>query len=244
MNSRGKAFTALPLGFQPLLRSSSSYGLVGTNLCWGDRRKMAMNRREFVKYALEAGTMATLVGGFSVLSTSRTYVRPPGAVGVLLRRCIKCGACIEVCPTRALQQADLTFDLKSLWTPVLNPRYGGCLAWSKECLKCVDVCPTAALERPRDLRQVKLGIVRIDREKCVNCMLCFQKCPIGGALLFPNPDGKPFVREERIPTTLKLVNSPLKPYVNDTKCVGCGLCVFYCPVHVMALEPLPSKGMK
>jgi len=91
---------------------------------------------------------------------------------------------------------------------------------------------------PDSLTGIKLGNVSIDRPPCVNCMACLRICPVKGAVLFPNPEGAPFVREEDIPTRLKLVNSPVKPYIDNSVCVGCGLCVNICPVTVMVLTPM------
>jgi NAD-dependent dihydropyrimidine dehydrogenase PreA subunit len=36
------------------------------------------------------------------------------------------------------------------------------------------------------------------------------------------------------------VNSVLKPYINPELCVGCGLCVHYCPKKVMFLDPIEN----
>jgi ferredoxin-type protein NapG len=183
--------------------------------------------------------MIAVVGATALLPARGGYIRPPGAVDekVLHRKCIKCGACIEVCPTRALDQLDLSLDIRSLGTPMLNPHHGGCIAWKHKCLRCIDVCPTGALVPLPDIRIVKIGIAGLDRAKCVNCMLCFQKCPIEGAILFPSPEGPPFYRDTDIPSQFKLFNSALKPYIDGAKCVGCGLCVYFCPVRVMYLLP-------
>jgi ferredoxin-type protein NapG len=183
--------------------------------------------------------MVALVGATGLLPRRAVYVRPPGAADEkeLHRKCIKCGACVEVCPTRALDQVDLDLDIKNLGTPIVNPRHGGCIAWKQDCLRCIDVCPTDALVRFPDLMVLKIGLAGLDREKCVNCMLCLDKCPIEGAILFPNPQGLPFKRDAEIPSQLKRFNSSLKPYVDEDSCVGCGLCVYYCPVKVMYLAP-------
>ena len=155
-------------------------------------------------------------------------------------RCIRCGACVEVCPTRALELLDLSLDFKNLGTPVLNPDHGGCIAWGEKCLRCVEACPTQALSGPNPLTKRPLGRVRIIEPVCYNCMLCFRKCPVKGAVLFPNPNGDPFKAELEIPTDLMTADSPLKPYIDDSLCTGCGLCVHYCPPKAMTLSPIES----
>jgi ferredoxin-type protein NapG len=207
-------------------------------------RDLRTSRRKFLRYVLEGVGAAALVALTGRMPARAGYIRPPGAADEkeLYRKCIKCGACIEVCPTRALDQLDLTLDVKNLGTPILNPRYGGCIAWKHECLRCIEVCPTDALVRFPDLRVVKIGLAGLEREKCVNCMLCMQKCPVEGAILFPNPEGLPFKNDTEIPSQLKIFNSPLKPYVDDSRCVGCGLCVHYCPVKVMYLVPPADRS--
>lgn len=200
-------------------------------------------RRKFLRYTLEGAGVLALVGAVGLLPAKAGYIRPPGAADEreLSRKCIKCGACVEVCPTRALDQLDLSLDIRNLGTPILNPRHGGCILWKQECLRCIEVCPTGALTRRHDIKLRKIGLAGLNSEKCTNCMLCFQKCPIEGAVLFPNPEGLPFTRDGDIPSQLKLFNSPLKPYIDETKCVGCGLCVHYCPVKIMYLIPLAGR---
>ena len=184
--------------------------------------------------------MTLLTGGLAMAGSGRTYVRPPGASPEkeFSRLCMRCGACVEVCPTRAVDQLDLSLDIKNLGTPVINPDEGGCVAWKEECLRCVDSCPTGALAKANPLTSQPLGRVRIIEQDCVNYMLCFRKCPIEGALLFPNPEGAPFTKERDIPVDLMSIDSPLKPFINDDVCTGCGLCVYYCPPKVMTLSPL------
>ena len=62
---------------------------------------MKLSRRKFMRYSLEAGLMVGCVGGASAMAREGAYVRPPGSVADLSRACIRCGACVEVCPERA-----------------------------------------------------------------------------------------------------------------------------------------------
>lgn len=203
----------------------------------------SITRRKFLRYSLEAGLTAGLIGGLSVTSSSGSYVRPPGALppADFTSRCLRCSICVEVCPTRAVSLLDITLDFKNISTPVINPAFGGCVAWNKKCLRCAESCPSGALNPAVELSTLKIGRVWLVPEPCVNCMVCFQRCPIEGAVLFPNPEGKPFTRERDIPTRLKLVDSILKPYINPELCVGCGLCVHYCPKKVMFLHPIENR---
>ena len=195
-----------------------------------------------MRYGLEAGAVALITGGLMMGGTGKAYVRPPGALPEeeFSRLCMRCGACVEVCPTRAVDQLDLNVDFKNLGTPVINPDEGGCIAWKEGCLRCVESCPTGALSKANPLNSQALGRVRIKEKDCVNCMLCFRKCPVPGALLFPNPNGEPFKKEQDIPVDLMSVDSPLKPIIDDSVCTGCGLCVYYCPPKVMILSPLTA----
>ncbi|UIJ37005.1 4Fe-4S dicluster domain-containing protein [Desulfobaculum bizertense] len=201
-------------------------------------KKKTLNRRSFVRYGLEMGAMVGLVGGLSVLPSKGNAIRPPRAVAPeeFTALCMRCGVCVEVCPSHALRLKDLTLDIKNISTPVLDPDFGGCLAWKDNCDECAQACPTHAIDPLRSLAGEKLGFVTLEKDRCVNCMVCLMRCPVEGAVLFPNPKGKPFTREKDIPTVLKLRTSPLKPYIDVKKCVGCGLCVYHCPEKIMHLH--------
>lgn len=198
-----------------------------------------MTRREFFRYSAEAGLVVGLAGACLGLSSHRDYVRPPGAVQEdrFFRKCIKCGVCVEVCPSTALDFVGLGLDLKNLGTPKLNVRHGGCIAWKEPCLKCIEACPTGALVKPQDIGEVRIGSAFIRQNECVNCMMCFQECPVKGAVLFPNPEGVPYDAVKDIPHVLYTTHSPLKPYIDNDMCTGCGLCAHICPVDCIDITP-------
>ncbi|HEY3352403.1 MAG TPA: 4Fe-4S binding protein, partial [Polyangia bacterium] len=81
-------------------------------------------------------------------------IRPPGALdeAEFLARCLKCGACMKVCPTSGLQPALHEAGAEGLWSPILVPRLGYC---EHSCTLCGQVCPTGAI-RPFKLAE-KLG---------------------------------------------------------------------------------------
>ena len=203
-----------------------------------------ISRRRFLKYGFEASLALGIVGGMHALSEGRAYVRPPGSIEPVdfTAKCMRCSLCVEVCPTSALRLVDLNRDIQNISTPVIDPKSGGCSHWQKECLKCVEVCPTGALDKKRAKSNQKMGRVWLKPAKCVNCMVCFDQCGIEGALLFPNPGGEPYKRKADIPVHERLVDSPGRPYIDEDKCIGCAMCVHYCPEHIMYLEPLVKKS--
>jgi len=133
-------------------------------------------------------------------------IRPPGALPEeeFLKRCIKCGQCMRVCPTNVLQPAGIDGGLEGLWTPVLNNRIGssGC---QLNCIACSEVCPTAAI-RPISLDEklgtgpfeaagpIKLGIAFVDRNRCLPwamdkpCIVCQENCPVSPKAIYTRTD--------------------------------------------------------
>jgi len=129
-------------------------------------------------------------------------VRPPGALGEsdFLRRCLRCGQCMRICPTNVIQPAVLEAGLESLWTPILNFRVGtsGC---QHACIACGHVCPTSAIRAlSRDERMgqnefepagpIRIGTAFIDRGRCLPwamdspCIVCQENCPVSPKAIF------------------------------------------------------------
>ena len=129
-------------------------------------------------------------------------IRPPGALPEeeFLKRCIKCGQCMRICPTNVIQPASIQGGLENLWTPALNNRIGtsGC---QLNCVACGQVCPTAAI-RPISLDEkhgindftgagpIKLGTAFVDRSRCLPwafgrpCIVCEENCPVSPKAIF------------------------------------------------------------
>jgi len=129
-------------------------------------------------------------------------IRPPGAIAEeeFLKRCIKCGACVRVCPTNVIQLGGINGGIENLWTPVLNNRIGssGC---QLNCVACGQVCPTAAI-RPIKLAEkhgtgdfaangpVRLGTAFLDRNRCLPwamdkpCIVCQENCPVSPKAIY------------------------------------------------------------
>jgi polyferredoxin len=136
------------------------------------------------------------VGGLLGTNWNPALIRPPGALMEIdfLKRCIKCGQCMRICPTNIIQPAELQAGVEGLWSPVLNFRIGtsGC---QLNCVACGHVCPTAAI-RAISLEEklghgahvatgpVRLGTAFVDRNRCLPwamdrpCIVCQENCPV------------------------------------------------------------------
>jgi polyferredoxin len=152
---------------------------------------------------------------------------PGGRENHLAQKCIRCGACLQVCPTGALQPAWSQGGLASAWTPVLTPRLGYC---DYSCNACGDVCPTSAIPAlPLDVkRTVVIGKSYIDTHRCIpwadhqDCIVCEEMCPV--------PDKA--IKLDDTPVTLSDGRTVIVrlPRVERERCIGCGHCENQCPV--------------
>jgi len=163
-----------------------------------------ISRRGFV-LSLASGIFAVPVVRLSNklgANWSHSVIRPPGALGEeeFLKRCIKCGQCMRLCPTNVIQPGGIDGGLENLWTPVLNNRIGssGC---QLNCTACGQVCPTSAI-RPITLSEklgtdefakvgpIKLGTAFLDRGRCLPwamdkpCIVCEENCPVSPKAIY------------------------------------------------------------
>ncbi len=182
---------------------------------------------------------AALVGGLffgwsraegkSTRDFSSKVIRPPGSVEEqeFLKRCIKCGQCIRVCPTNVLQPASFEAGVEGLWTPILNFRMGAC---QHQCTACGHVCPTGAIQRItveeklgfgeyERVGPIRLGTAHFDVGRClpwsknIPCVVCEEVCPVWPKAIHGEyrqllvRDGKKLVRAATT-TTLTLADYP------------------------------------
>ena len=184
-----------------------------------------------------------LLGGLSLfgfkqkqLPAQRPVIRPPGALKeeVFLDACVRCGNCMKVCVTNGLQPVMLESGWQGVWTPQLVPEVGYC---EYNCTLCGNVCPTGAIARldEEKKRRTKLGTAKIDRSICLawaynkECIVCEEHCPVA---------------DKAIKTQTSIHEGKVihKPYVDESKCVGCGICQNKCPVRPKrAIRVLPAK---
>jgi MauM/NapG family ferredoxin protein len=192
-------------------------------------RRYDPSRRQFLASALAA---VTAIGLFHAERAAGRpdvrLIRPPGAQGPdFTSQCIRCGICLKVCPTSGLQPSLTTAGWAGTWTPVLVPRLGQC---DYTCTACGHACPTGAIPplELADKQSAVIGHAYIDRSRCLpwasgrNCIVCEEMCPL--------PD-KAIKLEETQVWTEGGGAVVRRPYVNQDRCIGCGICENRCPLN-------------
>jgi len=156
------------------------------------------------------------------------FIRPPGSVSEkqFLEKCIRCGECIQVCPTNFIQPALFQAGFDGLWTPIVNAQTGYC---EYECNKCTQVCPSKAIEKlsVKQKKKFIIGRAVVDKNRCYpfvhgyNCAVCEEHCPIPEkAIRFRTV--KSWNSKGKLVTVKQI-------YVVPELCNGCGICENKCP---------------
>ena len=194
------------------------------------RAHLDLGRRQVVT-ALAAGAALVPVARLGSLARrpDEYLVRPPGAQSEaeFLSRCARCGACLKVCLTNALQPTLWEAGLEGLYTPRLVPRLGYC---TYSCNLCGQTCPTGAIPNlPLAKKQTTvLGTAFLDRSRCIpytegaDCLVCEEHCPV-------SPKAITVVDQEVLNLQGEKVMVKL-PVVQAERCIGCGHCENVCPV--------------
>jgi MauM/NapG family ferredoxin protein len=198
-------------------------------------------RRDFLKLSVIAGAALTAGSGLYLpeISTSvsagkeelgplpdidiGSLIRPPGALHEkkFRSKCISCGVCVNVCGVMKYDAIAIAgiMDLRNFGTPYIKDMRDFPCAL---CMECPKHCPTGALQKI-EKEKVTMGMALIDFGLCFGwngdiCLSCSKACPLG-ALVFDFYHGV----------------WGNQPYINE-KCVGCGLCVRYCPLGGSAVK--------
>ncbi len=170
----------------------------------GERVSPDMTRRGLVLSLASGALLPPMfrLSGATSFNPHANLVRPPGAMveDEFLKRCIKCGQCMRICPTNVIHPAGLETGFEAFWTPALNFRIGtsGC---QHNCIACGNICPTAAI-RPITLDErmgtgpfenqgpIKIGMAFVDRGRCLPwamdlpCIVCQENCPVSPKAIF------------------------------------------------------------
>lgn len=224
------------------------YGLARTNS--SVHAPVDINRRRLIETAVMSAILFPMMRSVVNATTSPQHevIRPPGSLSEedFLRRCIKCGECMRVCPTNVIQPSLLEAGFEGLWTPILLNKIGYC---EYNCVLCSQICPTGAIvpltvekkigKKPFE-KPVVIGTAFYDRGRClpwamnIECIVCEEVCPTSPkAIWFQTVEVD--LRDGR----RKLLK---RPYVDPKLCVGCGICEYKCPVHDKPAVRVTSVG--
>ncbi|MEW5746674.1 MAG: 4Fe-4S dicluster domain-containing protein [Nitrospirota bacterium] len=201
----------------------------------------AMNctRRDFIKLSAISGALALSGGVLQAGCSARApkeeqagplahiasggLIRPPGALpeNSFRAKCVSCGVCVNVCHAMSYDAVAVAGigALRNFGTPFIKDmRDFPCTL----CMECPRHCPTGALVAV-EKEKVAMGRALIDFSLCFGwngdvCLSCSKACPLG-AKVFDFYNGA----------------WGNQPYIND-QCVGCGLCVKYCPLGGSAIK--------
>jgi MauM/NapG family ferredoxin protein len=165
-----------------------------------------------------------------ILKSGEYMLRPPGAASErdFLQKCVRCGECMRVCVTNALQPAFLEAGMEGIWTPLLVPRIGYC---EYNCNLCGSVCPSEALKHlPINEKKLwRMGTAYFNKNRClpwndlVNCSVCEEACPVSPKSIE--------LKETNVRNDEGKLEKIKQPYMVEERCIGCGMCEFSCPVE-------------
>ncbi|MDR0927272.1 MAG: 4Fe-4S binding protein [Ignavibacteria bacterium] len=194
-------------------------------------------RREFIttSIALTTGVIASVALPRTLLADnnsktnntkaddidSKIAIAPPGAISHqhLISRCTSCHLCIDRCPQSVLKPAKMEYGISGIMMPVMDYMNGFC---NYHCNVCASVCPNGALNTPNaahNKERIQVGIAKYRKELCqvntmnISCGICATNCPTNAITMLPNPSNPKY----------KI------PLVDESKCIGCGACEYYCP---------------
>ncbi len=160
-----------------------------------------------------------------------SLLRPPGSLPEkeFLALCQRCGLCMKACPTNVINPALTEAGMAGFWTPSLIMIQGYC---EYTCTLCGSVCPSGAIQQisgqEKTERPIRIGSAFVNRGRCLPwsgngpCIVCEEHCPTSPKAIYLKEISVPAADGRMVPTKL--------PYVDLTRCVGCGICENKCPV--------------
>jgi polyferredoxin len=194
------------------------------------RHHMNISRRHFVGSTVIGAVLPFVHVVDAQHKIPQPYLlRPPGArkEKSFQDMCIRCGECMKVCITNALQPTFLETGWTGMFVPKVIPRLGYC---EFNCHLCGQVCPTGAIQELTidQKHQTVIGKAVFDKNRCLPyakktpCIVCEEHCPVYNkaiqykTLIVKGKNGKE--------TAIK------QPYVIEDRCIGCGICENKCPL--------------
>jgi len=198
-----------------------------------EKGKVDLSRRSLIFTIFGSVLIPPLINSSAGRKKFLNYnmIRPPGALKEkeFLKKCIKCGSCMKICPTNALHPAFSETTFEGIWTPVLIPKIGYC---AQNCNLCSLVCPTGAISpftiEEKIAKPIRIGSAVIDPSRCLPyaygtpCIVCEEMCPTSPKSIYFE-EKEIFVRGEK-----KVIK---QPKVDLKYCNGCGICENKCPIQ-------------
>ncbi len=239
--------------------------------------KHGLNRRKFIISSVQAVGLS-MIGGLvwgayvSEDKSSPIVLRPPGALKEedFVKKCIKCGLCVEACKHRPNNPNPGTATLalgtpgghkpkKStphiypdkvpIGTPYFVPREVPC--YMCQNIPCTVACPTGALEPNKvtsikngrkvlDINKAKMGLAVIDMESCIAFWGIQCDACYRACPVIDKALTIEYMKNERTGKHAYLV-----PVVHSKHCTGCGMCEYACVTEKPSIFVLPihlAKG--
>ena len=154
------------------------------------RAKPDLTTRRTVIASIAGLAAFPIIRSGETFAREHPFVRPPGSLIEVdfLKRCIRCGQCMKICPTNALQPALLETGWEGIFTPILTAQIGYCEHY---CTLCGQICPTGAISRldtkikvgDAETPPTRIGTAFFDRGRCLpwafgtTCIVCEEWCP-------------------------------------------------------------------
>lgn len=184
----------------------------------------SQSRRNFIlSSTLILGAFAT--GAGSAIIRSKFFIKdkirsilPPGSVDFrrLSSKCTNCQLCVSLCPNKVIHPRDLNHSSIYMDYSKNFCKY--------DCNICSSVCPTGAIKKIslQEKQHCRIGLAKIDRNKCINCGICVSQCPVK-ALSIDEENGNRILQ------------------YNATVCIGCGACQVTCPQNAIEIVAIVEQ---
>jgi len=193
-------------------------------------RQINISRRHFVGSTIIGAVLPIINAVDAKNKLPHPYLlRPPGAINEnkFEDLCIRCGECMKVCITNALQPTLLETGWAGMFSPKVIPRLGYC---EFNCYLCGQVCPTGAIQELTldQKHKTVIGKAVFDKNRCLPyaqltpCIVCEEHCPVYNKAIHY----KSVVVKDNNGNNLEIK----QPYVIEDRCIGCGICENKCPV--------------
>ena len=180
------------------------------------------SRRNFITTGIIAAAAVAViakgkdVAGAIIETFKKRPICPPGAGSPerFAQKCTNCGLCVEHCKGKILQKPDAEYE-----TVHIDFSKGKC---EFDCKNCSDICPTGAIKKMtlKEKQNCRIGLVKLDYEKCTKCGLCSHICPKEALEHKPGET----------------------PVYKAAKCIGCGACQNICPVNAIEIISINEQS--